>query len=90
MRHGPEEFAWKWDCSDHSALMLAVRITLPHFSVSSAINLLKSAGEPGSAVTPNSASRAFILASASAALISLLSLDAAISALACHLHKSSL
>jgi hypothetical protein len=30
------------------------------------------------------------LASASAALISLLSLDAAISALACHLHKSSL
>jgi hypothetical protein len=34
----------------YSALMLAARITLAHFSVSSAINLLKSAGEPGSAV----------------------------------------
>ena len=30
----------------HCALMLAARITLPHFSVSSAINLPKSAGEP--------------------------------------------
>jgi hypothetical protein len=34
----------------YSALVLAARITLAHFSVSSAINLLKSAGEPGSAV----------------------------------------
>jgi hypothetical protein len=32
-------------------LMLAVRITLPHFSVSSAMSLPKSAGEPGSAST---------------------------------------
>ena len=30
---------------DHSALMLAARITLPHFSVSSASSLPKSAGE---------------------------------------------
>ena len=33
------------DC-DHSGLMLAARITLPHFSVSSAMSLPKSAGEP--------------------------------------------
>jgi hypothetical protein len=58
-----------------SALMLAARITLPHFSVSSAISLPKLAGEPGSAATPNSVSRAFILGSARAALISLLSLS---------------
>ena len=36
----------------HSALMLAARITLPHFSVSSAMNLPKSAGEPENAVPP--------------------------------------
>ena len=30
----------------HSALMLAARITLAHFSVSSAMSLPKSAGEP--------------------------------------------
>src|SRR5215831_213887 len=58
----------------HSALMFAARITLPHFSVSSAINLTKSAGEPGSTVPPKSANRAFILGSARAALISALSL----------------
>src|SRR5262245_66073003 len=33
---------------DHSALMLAARITFAHFSVSSAMSLAKSAGEPGS------------------------------------------
>jgi hypothetical protein len=32
----------------HSGLMFAARITLAHFSVSSAISLPKSAGEPGS------------------------------------------
>jgi hypothetical protein len=32
--------------------MLAARITLPHFSVSSAMNLPKSAGEPENAVPP--------------------------------------
>ena len=42
----------------HSALMPAVRITLVHFSVSSAINLLNSAGEPGFTVVPRSARRA--------------------------------
>src|SRR5262249_28336557 len=59
--------------ADHSALILAARITLPHFSVSSAISLPKSAGEPASTVPPSSASRAFILGSASAVLISALS-----------------
>ena len=34
----------------HSGLMLAARITLPHFSVSSAMSLPKSAGEPASTV----------------------------------------
>jgi len=58
----------------HSGLMLAARITLPHFSVSSAMSLLKSAGEPGNGVSPRSASRAFIFASARPALTSLLSL----------------
>jgi len=38
----------------HSALMLAARITLPHFSVSSAMSLAKSVGKPGSAVAPKS------------------------------------
>src|SRR5262249_49326070 len=57
----------------YSALMLAARITLPHFSVSFAISLPKSAGEPGSAVAPHSASRAFIWGSAGAALPSVLS-----------------
>ena len=47
-------------------------MTLPHFSVSSVMSLPKSLGEPGSTVPPRSASRAFILGSASAALISLL------------------
>src|SRR5262245_59826844 len=40
--------------SRQSALMLAARITLPHFSVSSAMSFAKSAGEPGSA-SPRSA-----------------------------------
>src|SRR5262245_7969474 len=47
--------------ADHSALMLAARITLPHFSVSSAMSFAKSEGEPASTIPPNSASRAFIL-----------------------------
>src|SRR4029077_10909525 len=57
----------------HSGLMLAERITLPHFSVSSPINLRKSVGEPASGGPPKSASRALILASANEALISSLS-----------------
>src|SRR5262245_23596701 len=58
-----------------SALMLRARMTLPHFSVSSAMSLPKSAGETTSGVTPKTASRAFILGSARPALISLLSLS---------------
>ena len=58
-----------------SALMFAARTTLPHFSVSSAMSLPKSAGEPASAVPPRSASFASSLGSARAALISLLSLS---------------
>src|SRR5262245_57468633 len=60
---------------DHSALMPANLTTLPHFSVSSAMNLPKSAGEPDNAVPPRSARRALNLGSARAALISLLSLS---------------
>ena len=45
-------------------LMFAALITLAHFSVSSAMSLPKSAGEPASAVPPRSASRALILGSA--------------------------
>ena len=59
----------------HSGLMSANLTTLPHFSVSSAMSLPKSAGEPASTVPPRSASRAFILGSARPALISLLSLS---------------
>jgi hypothetical protein len=59
----------------HCTLMLAARITLPHFSVSSAMSLPKSAGEPASTTPPNSASRALIVGSARAVLISLLSLS---------------
>src|SRR5271168_2944288 len=51
----------------HSGSMLAARITLAHFSVSSAINLPKSAGELAIAVLPRSASRALILGSATPA-----------------------
>src|SRR5262245_3121550 len=61
--------------ANHSALMLAARITLAHFPVSSAMSLPKSLGEPGSSVPPRSARRAFILGSARAALISRLSLS---------------
>ena len=56
-----------------SALMLRARMTLPHFSVSSAMSLPKSAGESASTSPPRSASRALSLASARPALISLLS-----------------
>src|SRR6476659_9565969 len=59
----------------HCGLMLAARITLPHFSVSSAMSFPKSAGEPLSTAPPKTASRAMILGSERAALISLLSLS---------------
>jgi len=54
--------------------MFAVRITLPHFSISAAMCLPKSAGDPGSVVAPSSAIRDLNIASAIAALISWLSL----------------
>src|SRR5712671_1682736 len=60
--------------ADHSGFIPANLTTLLHFSVSAAMSLPKSAGEPGSTVAPRSASLAFILASARAALISLFSL----------------
>src|SRR5262247_2943253 len=59
----------------HSGLMLAARITLAHFSVSSTMSLPNSAGVIGIGRPPNSASRALILASAMAALISLFNLS---------------
>src|SRR6266478_6512052 len=61
--------------SPYSALMLAARITLPHFAISSAISFPKSAGEPASALPPDWAIRALVLGSARAALISRLSLS---------------
>src|SRR5262249_47506605 len=60
---------------DHSGLILAVRMTFAHFSVSSAMNLAKSAAEPPNAMPQSSASRAFVVGSASAALIPWLSLS---------------
>src|ERR1700750_982856 len=57
----------------YSALMLAARITLAHFSVSSARSLPKSAGEPASNVAPRSANRSSTLGSARIAFVVLLS-----------------
>src|SRR5262245_10562784 len=55
--------------------MPAARITLAHFSVSSAMSLPKSVGEPASTVPPRATSCSLILRLASPALISLLSLS---------------
>src|SRR5262249_29473578 len=60
---------------DHSALAPANLITLAHFSVSSAINIPKSAGEPANTVPPSSARRLLSAGSERPALISLLSLS---------------
>src|SRR5215468_10855576 len=57
----------------HSGLMPANLIILADFSVSAAMSLPKSAGEPGDTDEPKAAIRALILASARPALISLLS-----------------
>ena len=54
-------------------LMPANLTTLAHFSVSSAMNLPKSAGDPTNTVAPSSANRAFSLGSVRPALISALS-----------------
>jgi len=53
--------------------MLDAKITLPHFSVSSAISLPKSAAVVDIGFTPKSANRVINLGSARLALISLLS-----------------
>jgi len=55
--------------------MLAALITLPYFSVSSTMSFPKSAGEPASALPPDSAIRALIFGSAIAALVSWLGLS---------------
>src|SRR5262245_61658639 len=52
----------------HYGLMLAAKITLPHFMVSSAISLAKSAGEPGRPVAQSLASSDWKLASVRLAL----------------------
>src|SRR6516164_5114381 len=57
----------------HWSLILAARITLAHFSVSSAMSLPKSASVIGIGTLPRSARRALMLGSGRAALISLLS-----------------
>src|SRR5262245_28958268 len=54
----------------YSGLMFAARITLPHFSVSSARSLAKSEDEPVNISLANSAIRAFTVGSARAALTS--------------------
>src|SRR5215467_1264835 len=55
--------------------MLRARMTLPHFSVSSAMNFPNAADVIDIGSTPNPASRAFMTGSAAMALISLLSLS---------------
>src|SRR6516164_5450010 len=59
----------------YSTLMPAVRITLPHFSVSSVMNLANSAGELTNGCPPKSTRRAWKLESARIALTALLSLS---------------
>src|SRR6266404_8658658 len=55
--------------------MFAARITLPHLSVSAAMSIPKSAGEPENTSAPSSANRALSLKSRRPALISLLRLS---------------
>src|SRR5262249_52940568 len=56
--------------ADHSALIPADLMTLAHFSVSSAMNLPKSADEPANTAHPRSVRRFFMLGSGGGALIS--------------------
>jgi tripartite-type tricarboxylate transporter receptor subunit TctC len=67
-----DTFVPSYEASQWYGIGAPKNTTLPHFSVSSAISFPKSAGEPGSVMPPRSASRALILGSARAALISLL------------------
>src|SRR5262249_3190310 len=72
---GTDFMEYRRRAEHYSALMLADLITLPHFSVSSAMSLPKSAGVNASVVTAKSARRALNFGFARAALISLLSLS---------------
>src|SRR5262249_35621635 len=58
-----------------SALRLAARITLPHFSISPATNVLNLSGVFATAVAPKSANRALMSEFANPAFVSLLSLS---------------
>ena len=64
---------WRQSAAAYFILMLAARITLAHFSVSSRMNSPNSAGELENTAAPRSANRALSLGSARPALISLLS-----------------
>src|SRR5262245_65834157 len=63
-RRGVMESASGVRIEPHTGLMLPARITWPHFSVSSAMSLPKSAGEPANTVPSRSASRSLIFWSA--------------------------
>src|SRR5262249_55156168 len=71
-RHSPNGTLWNV-AAGYSGFAPDNFTTLPHFSVSSAMSLPKSAGEPRSTVPAKSANRAFNLGSASPVLISVLS-----------------
>src|SRR5262245_65608893 len=62
----------RYGISAHSPLMFAVRITLPHFSVYSTMNLANSVGELTNGSAPKSTSRALNVGSARAAFTCLL------------------
>src|SRR3954468_18890728 len=68
-------FPGELGCLYHCALMPTNLITLPHFSVSSAISLPKSEGVLASGVEPKSMNRAMSLGSVRPALIALLRLS---------------
>jgi len=55
--------------------MLAARITLPHFSVSSAMSLPKSAGEPASTVRPSDSEEACLMLADGVVMAVLVRLD---------------
>src|SRR5262245_64011053 len=59
LRRPPTSTPFPTRRSSDLGLMFAARITLPHFSVSSAMSWPKSAGEPVNTVPPRSDNRAF-------------------------------
>src|SRR5262245_1987660 len=61
--------------ASYSALRLAARITLPHFSISPATKVLNLSGVFATAVAPKSAKRALMSEFANPAFVSLLSLS---------------